>query len=46
MRDLNTLIPAGSGWVLMIATGINSRGQIIGDGRFGGNPRAFLLTPK
>ena len=46
MRDLNTLIRSNSGWVLMNATAINSKGQIIGDGRFNGNPRGFLLTPR
>ena len=44
--DLNNLIPAGSGWVLRVAYGINDAGQIVG---FGFNPsgvdRAFLLNP-
>ena len=38
MTDLNTLIPANSGWELMVATDINNRGQIVGygvrDGQF------------
>jgi hypothetical protein len=38
MTDLNTLIPANSGWELMYATDINNRGQIVGygvrDGKF------------
>lgn len=45
LRDLNTLIPPGSGWQLLTATGINNRGQIVGVGKHGGLTRAFLLTP-
>ncbi len=45
MIDLNTLIPAGSGWTLTSAEGINDNGDIAGFGTFGGNTRAFLLTP-
>ena len=45
MTDLNTLIPSGTGWVLLGATGINDRGAIVGDGEFQGARRAFLLTP-
>ncbi len=44
-RDLNTLVPANSGWVLQSAEGINDRGQIVGYGSFGGQTRAFLLEP-
>ena len=43
--DLNSLIPAGSGWNLLSANGINSQGQIVGFGTLGGDTRAFLLTP-
>ena len=32
MYDLNTLIPADSGWVLEEATAINTSGQIVGTG--------------
>jgi probable HAF family extracellular repeat protein len=46
MSDLNALIPRGSGWTLETATGINDRGQIVGQGLHGGQERAFLLTPK
>lgn len=46
MRDLNTLIPAGSGWILTAAYAINDRGQIAGMGRLRGRGRAFLLTPE
>ncbi len=45
--DLNTLIPADSGWVLEIAYAINDSGQIVGSGTLNGEEqqRAFLLTP-
>jgi probable HAF family extracellular repeat protein len=45
MQDLNNLIPAGSGWDLVSATGINDLGQITGYGGIGGEEHAFLLTP-
>lgn len=45
LRDLNDLIPAGSGWVLNDAYGINDHGQIVGDGSINGQQHAFLLTP-
>lgn len=45
MQDLNSLIPAGSGWVLNAAVDINNAGQIVGNGKFNGEDRAFLLTP-
>jgi len=46
MRDLNNLIPGGSGWTLTRATDINTGGSIVGWGTNGsGNVRAFLLTP-
>jgi uncharacterized membrane protein len=43
--DLQTLIPADSGWKLRGATGINSSGNIVGFGIYNGAERAFLLTP-
>jgi probable HAF family extracellular repeat protein len=46
MRDLNRLIPARSGWVLTSATGINMRGQIVGEGLKNGKSHGFLLTPR
>lgn len=46
MKDLNTLIPRNSGWVLSEATGINDAGQIVGSGTIHGNEHAFLLTPR
>lgn len=45
MRDLNTLLPANSGWELNTAYGINNQGQIVGSGQKNGQTRAFLLTP-
>lgn len=45
VKDLNTLIPANSGWVLYSARSINTRGQIVGYGTHNGQTRAFLLTP-
>jgi probable HAF family extracellular repeat protein len=43
--DLNTMIPAGSDWILSSASGVNSNGQIAGNGWVAGNARAFRLTP-
>ncbi len=45
MQDLNTLIPASSGWVLNSVTDINIWGQIVGEGTLNGQPHGFLLTP-
>jgi|GEM_PF-1368429 len=46
MRNLNDLIPAGSGWTLIRATDINDEGFITGWGKNGsGDTRAFMLTP-
>ena len=45
MTDLNSLIPAGSGWVLEAARSINNAGQIAGFGTINGAEHAFLLTP-
>jgi uncharacterized membrane protein len=44
ISDLNDLIPPDSRWVLGFATGINNAGQIVGQGRIGGQDHAFLLT--
>lgn len=46
MRDLNSLIPANSGWVLINANAINRLGQITGYGTFKGYNHGFLLSPK
>lgn len=45
MQDLNSLIPANSGWVLVLAVWINNSGQITGYGTINGDNHAFLLTP-
>ncbi len=49
MRDLNDLIPAGSGWVFAGAAGINDVGQVVGYGYRAAlsstTPHALLLTP-
>ena len=45
-HDLNSLIPAGTGWVLINANAINKLGQITGYGTIKGYNHAFLLTPK
>jgi probable HAF family extracellular repeat protein len=47
MRDLNSLIPAGSGMTLSVAYAINNKGQIVGYGQKtgSGNASVFLLTP-
>lgn len=52
MYDLNTLMGEGStGWRLLIATGVNARGQIVGQGRYVDRPNTpgrllgFVLTP-
>jgi probable HAF family extracellular repeat protein len=47
MRDLNALIPAGSGWKLEVASSVNDRGEIVGWGDHGGTENAgFLLRPR
>jgi probable HAF family extracellular repeat protein len=46
MRDLNTLIPADSGWPITSATAINSDGMIAATGyKEGVGTHALLLTP-
>jgi probable HAF family extracellular repeat protein len=45
MKDLNNLIPADSGWVLINANAINASGQITGYGTKNRHNHAFLLTP-
>ena len=45
-EDLNTLIPADSGWQLNNAKGISDRGEIVGTGEVGRQRRAYVLTPK
>jgi probable HAF family extracellular repeat protein len=45
LTDLNTLIAAGSGWVLTEAHAINAKGQIAGTGTLNGVVTGFVLTP-
>jgi|GEM_PF-3544990 len=45
LRDLNALIPAGTGWALLAATDINDLGEIVGIGTINGISRGFILTP-
>ena len=44
--DLQTLLPADSGWHLESAAAINNNGLIVGVGQHNGKRRAFLLTPQ
>jgi len=43
--DMDSLVPANSGWILEEATGINDLGQICGSGKHNGKEQAFLLMP-
>lgn len=43
MQDLNTLIPADSGWQISFASGVNDFGQIVGVGVRNGQSHAVLL---
>ncbi|PYL10152.1 MAG: hypothetical protein DME33_01735 [Verrucomicrobia bacterium] len=43
--DLNALIPPDSGWELVVARGINNRGEITGLGLFNGTVHAYALIP-
>ncbi|MGI9253533.1 MAG: hypothetical protein ACR2J8_07295, partial [Thermomicrobiales bacterium] len=45
MIDLNSLIPAGAGWLLSDPWGINDTGMIVGQGAYMGQRRGFLLIP-
>lgn len=42
--DLNTMLPAGSGWVLTEAIDITDNGMIVGNGEFQGIPTGFTMT--
>jgi probable HAF family extracellular repeat protein len=44
IKDLNGLISAGSGWVLIEADSINAAGQIVGMGMHNGQEHAYILT--
>lgn len=43
--DLNTVIPSDSGWELLVARGINNRGEIVGTGFLNGAQHAYVLIP-
>lgn len=45
LLDLNTRLPAGSGWELQSAEFINEAGHIVGRGLFNGQPAWFMLAP-
>jgi probable HAF family extracellular repeat protein len=45
MLDLNTLIPADSGWRLLAAFRINAAGEILGRGYYKSGIHLFLLIP-
>lgn len=45
MTDVNTLIPARSGWTLLTAIAMNKAGQIVGQGTIGAAVHAYELTP-
>jgi probable HAF family extracellular repeat protein len=45
MTDLNSLLPANSGWVIRDAYDINEYGQIVGQGVIDGEHHAYLMTP-
>ncbi len=44
MLDLNSQLPAGSGWVLESANDVNFSGEIAGVGTIKGQRHAFLMT--
>lgn len=44
MIDLNSILPANSGWVLEQANAINDSGQIVGFGTIDGQTHGFLLN--
>ena len=43
--DLNTVIPSDSGWELLVARGINNRGEIVGTGLLNGALHGYVLIP-
>jgi len=46
LNDINTLIPANSGWTIVAASGVNVHGQICGLGQMAdGTLHAVLLNP-
>jgi probable HAF family extracellular repeat protein len=46
LNDINTLIPAASGWTIVTASGVNVHGQICGLGQMtDGTLHAVVLNP-
>lgn len=45
MQNLNALLPANSGWVLLNARDINDYGEIVGEGNLNGVRHGYLLAP-
>lgn len=45
-QELNDLLPANSGWRIYDARAINDRGEIVGQGMFGGRTRGVLMRPR
>lgn len=45
LKDLNTLLPSGSGWTLEKANAINDFGWIVGQGYIQNQAHAFLMKP-
>ncbi len=45
MANLNSLVPANSGWTLLSAYSINDSGQIVGTGIINQTRHIYLLTP-
>jgi probable HAF family extracellular repeat protein len=45
MINLNQRIPPHSGWLLLVASRINDKGEILGRGYYRGSIHAFLLEP-
>jgi probable HAF family extracellular repeat protein len=45
MVDLNSLLPANSGWQLVSASFLNDAGQVVGFGILNGKPGWYLFTP-
>lgn len=44
MSDLNTLLPANSGWILTEARAVNASGSVVGMGTLNGVPQGFILS--
>ncbi len=45
MSDLNSLVPAGTGWVFKEAVDISQQGRILVNGELDGAPRSAILIP-